>query len=66
MVRPGVERLGNLPAHQHHPPVITRWLNQGTDRATGIPPTTPILIVTIDYGYAGWETVIYVDVESGL
>ena len=46
--------------------MITRWLNRDTGTASGVPPTTPILVVTIDYTLAavGWETVIYVDVEA--
>jgi hypothetical protein len=46
--------------------MITRWLNQGTGHASGVPPATPILVIEIDYTYisGGWETVIYADVNT--
>jgi hypothetical protein len=48
--------------------MITRWLNQDTGSASGVPPTVPVLIVDVQYTVPvsgdSWETVVYVAVPS--
>jgi hypothetical protein len=50
--------------------MITRWLNQDTGSASGVPPTVPILIVDVqftgDLASEGWQTVVYVKAASGI